>query len=169
MLVPVVSSVAVITLRLSPRWLSPASWGLLWDSRAMPHPVPTLCLAGCWGARGYGHPVAFGWDPAAVCCVSTSSRKVQPFVWLAPAWSRGADGLEGFYSFSKVWLEQGGKGWVGDMWLARCEPGRGQAAGTGASLHRWRFPSVMLCAAAPDTSVHQVCLDMLLLGGCILA
>lgn len=112
--------------------------GLLWDSRAVPHSVPSLCLAGCWGAQGYEHPVAFGWDPAAVCCVSTGSCEVQPFVstWLAPARSRGSDGLEGFYSFSKVWLEQGGKGWVGDMWLAGCEPGCGQAAGMGASLRR---------------------------------
>lgn len=145
----------------------PCFMGLLWDLRAVPHPVPTLHLAGCWGAWGYGQPAAFGWDPAAVLCVSPPSREVQPFVstWLAPVRSRGSDGLKGFYSFSEVWLERDGKRCVGDMRLSRCEPGRGQAAGTGSIPPQMEASfGDALCTRAEgsDSSIHQVSLDAFL-------
>ena len=82
--------------------------------------------------------MAFGWDPAAVLCVSPPSHEVQPFVstWLAPVQSRGSDGLKGIYFFTEDWLEWGGKGCMGDTQMSRHKPGHGQAA-TGPQLRGW--------------------------------
>lgn len=156
MLVPVVSSVAVITLRLSVHWLRLTSQGLLWDPGAVPHPAQTQCLPGCCGAQGV-------WAARGIWMGSSSgSLRFPPLpmkfsLLFPPGWLLcRAGGLMGLRASTS--LKRTGWSGVGRAAQGTCRcPGISQdmvrqllalncVAGMGALLHGWRLPSAMLCA-----------------------